>query len=223
MSGQTATDCAVIVFAKAPQAGLAKTRLIPALGAIGAARLAERLLQHALAQAVEAGIGPVQLCVTPDDTHPAFRAAAARGTITLTMQGDGDLGTRMARAFQRVLPVHSRAVLIGTDTPALDAAYLRAAAAALEAGASAVFGPASDGGYTLVGLAQPVPDLFTGMRWSHARVMAHTRQRIAALSLRHAELPVLHDVDEPADLIQLSAHLRAGFDPIDQPTSMEPR
>jgi uncharacterized protein len=197
--------CPVIVFAKAPQAGYAKTRLIPALGAAGAALLAERLLSTALDHAVQAAIGPVELCVTPDCTHAAFVAAARRRRVTLTEQGDGDLGARMARAFARVLSTHGRALLIGTDAPALDAAYLRTAAAALS-DADAVFGPAADGGYTLVGLRQPAPALFDGMRWSHNLVMAHTRERLAALALRHVELRVLHDIDEPDDLAHLPAH-----------------
>jgi len=198
------TRCAVIVFAKAPQAGFAKTRLIAALGAQGAAHLAERLLFATLEHAREADIGPVQLCVTPDRTHPAFALAAQRGSTTLSDQGDGDLGVRMARAFERVLSTHDHALLIGTDAPQLDAAYLRAAATALNE-ADAVFGPAADGGYVLVGLRRTTPELFTGMRWSHNKVMAGTRERLAALGLRHVELPVLHDIDEPADLCHLPA------------------
>lgn len=194
-------SCAVIVFAKAPQPGLAKTRLIPALGADGAAQLAQRLLLTTLDQAVAAAIGPVELCVTPNRSHPAF-AAVARLGIDLCEQGDGDLGERMARAFARVLRVRERALLIGTDAPALDATYLRSAATAL-LDTDAVFGPAADGGYALVGLRRPLAALFTGMRWSHDQVMAQTRTRLAALGLRHVELVVVHDIDEPADLVHL--------------------
>jgi rSAM/selenodomain-associated transferase 1 len=198
------TRCAVIVFAKAPQAGFAKTRLIAALGAQGAAMLAELLLFATLEHALEADIGPVELCVTPDRMHPAFALAVQRGSISLSDQRDGDLGQRMARAFERVLSTHDRALLIGTDAPRLDAAYLRAAAIALN-GADAVFGPTADGGYALVGLRRTAPELFAGMRWSHDQVMTQTRERVAALGLRHVELPVLHDIDEPADLCHLPA------------------
>jgi uncharacterized protein len=204
------SPCAVIVFAKAPRAGHAKTRLIPALGADGAAQLAERLLQHAVAQAVAACVGPVELCVTPDAIDHALRALAERHPVTLSAQGDGDLGQRMARAFERVLRSHRRALLIGTDAPGLDAAYLQRGACALD-DADAVFGPAADGGYTLVGLRQPAPGLFAGMRWSHDQVMAQTRDRIARLGLRHVELPLLHDIDEPADLAHVPASWRAGL------------
>ena len=194
--------CAVIVFAKAPRPGHAKTRLIPALGERGAAQLAERLMHATLRQAIDAAIGPVELCVTPDRDHPAFTAATSQHPITVTDQGDGDLGQRMAHAFERVLATQPRALLIGTDAPGLGAAYLRDAARALEE-ADAVFGPAADGGYTLVGLKRPVPSLFAAMRWSHDRVMADTRVRIAAARLRHVELPLLHDIDDPADLAHL--------------------
>ena len=206
----------VIVFAKAPVAGYAKTRLIPVLGAHGAAQLAERLMDVALAHAVEAALGPVELCVAPDRSHPAFAAAVRRHNVALTEQSDGDLGERMARAFERVLRVLPSALLIGTDAPGLDAAYLRAAAQALH-GADAVFGPAADGGYTLVGLKQPAPELFMQMRWSHDQVMAHTRERLAQSKLRHVELPLLHDVDEPADLLHLAAH-GIQFNPTMEPT-----
>lgn len=200
------SGCAVIVFAKAPRAGHAKTRLASVLGADGAARLAERLMHAAVDAAVKAAIGPVQLCVTPDAHHPAFDDAQHRHALALTPQGDGDLGERMARAFDRVLANHDRALLIGTDAPLLDAAYLRNAASALDA-ADAVFGPAADGGYALVGLKRAAPQLFLHMHWSHASVMAQTRQRLAQLQLRHDELPVLHDIDEPGDLVHLPPHL----------------
>lgn len=196
--------CAVIVFAKAPVAGQAKTRLIPALGALGAARLAERLLDATVAQACEADIGPVELCCTPDRSHPAFERMARLHRVTLGLQGEGDLGERMARALARALNVYRRAVLIGTDAPALDAAYLRGASAAL-ADHDAVFGPATDGGYTLVGLRKPARELFEGISWSTSQVMAQTRKQVARLGLSCAELALLGDVDEAADLRHVPA------------------
>jgi hypothetical protein len=212
------TPCTVIVFAKAPRAGQAKTRLIPLLGADRAARLAERMLNATLEQAAAAAIGPVDLCVTPDRDHDAFTAAVQRLGVTLSDQGDGDLGERMARAFQRVLrDSSSRALLIGTDVPELDAEYLRAAAQTLD-DHDAVLGPAADGGYTLVGLKRPEPGLFAGMRWSHDAVMAQTRDRLAELKLRYLELPVLHDIDEPEDL----RHLKAmGLESLCAPATLE--
>jgi len=197
------SDCRVIVMAKAPVSGYAKTRLIPALGAEGAAQLAQRLLRHAIAQAVAAGIGPVDLCCAPDAQHAVFAELAADERVTLSEQGGGDLGARMDRALQRALTTHACAVLIGTDAPALDAAVLRAARDRL-AEHDAVLGPALDGGYTLIGLRHIEPSLFEAMPWSTPQVLALTRERLQSAGLRHAELPPLHDIDEPADLVHLS-------------------
>ncbi|MEN9630523.1 MAG: hypothetical protein RJA10_3751 [Pseudomonadota bacterium] len=202
----------VIVFAKAPVAGLAKTRLAPALGAEGAAQLARRLLHHTVRQALAAGLGPVDLCVTPHQQHDDFTALAAHPGLQLSDQGDGDLGARMARALERRLASSPAALLIGTDAPSLDAATLQQAARLLQSH-DAVFGPAADGGYVLVGLKRPAPELFDGMRWSHPAVMADTRQRLASAGLNHIEMPVLHDIDEPADLVHLPAAWRDGATP----------
>lgn len=196
------SDCRVIVMAKAPVAGYAKTRLIPALGAEGAAQLAQRLLRHAIAQALAAGVGPVDLCCAPDAQHAVFAELAGEAHVSLSEQGDGDLGARMSRALECALATHERALLIGTDAPALDAAYLHAARDRL-ADHDAVLGPAVDGGYTLIGLRRFEPSLFEAMPWSTPQVLAITRERLRAAGLRHAELPPLHDIDEPADLVHL--------------------
>lgn len=194
---------ALIVFAKAPQPGQAKTRLIPALGAAGAAALAERLLHHTMEAALAAGCAAVELCVTPAAAHHAFLRYAGRPGCTIGLQGDGDLGARMDRALTRALARWPQALLIGTDAPALDAAQLRAAAGALAAPADAVFVPALDGGYALVGLRRPAPALFADLAWSTAGVMAETRRRAEAAGLRWTELPAVPDIDEAADLVHL--------------------
>ncbi len=202
----TATPAHTVVFAKAPQPGLAKTRLAPALGAPGAAALAERLLNHAVAQAMAAGLGPVTVWTTPDASHPAFTRLRAQRGVRLRVQVSGDLGARMAAAFEQTLAENpgTPVLLMGTDAPTLDAARLRQAAAALRL-RPAVFVPALDGGYALVGLRTPVPALFSDMVWSTPQVMAQTRARLAAAGLAHAELPAVADIDEPADLVHLPA------------------
>jgi len=194
----------IVVMAKAPVAGLAKTRLLPVLGPAGAAALARRLLVHAAGQAVEAGIGPVELCVAPDTTHEVFALLRRRLGVTLHPQGGGDLGARMHRIFTR----HAGPLLLmGSDIPALEAALLRRAAELLESH-DAVFVPAHDGGYALVGLRAPCAALFDDMTWSAPTVMAHTRDRLRAVGLRHAELAPVNDIDEPADLVHLPPWLR---------------
>jgi rSAM/selenodomain-associated transferase 1 len=190
-----------IVMAKAPLPGFAKTRLIPALGAEGAAALAACLLEHTLQQTLDAALGPVDLCCAPDATHPALARHAGWPGLVLSEQGTGDLGARMARAFARWLP-QGPVLMTGTDAPALDAAVMRHAAAALQT-VDAVFVPALDGGYALIGLRRAAPSLFEGVAWSTPQVMAQTRARLAEAGLRHVELAPLPDIDEPADLVHL--------------------
>lgn len=196
------TRCTVIVMAKAPVPGMAKTRLIPALGAEGAAAIAHRLLERAVLQALAAGLGGVDMCCAPDLRHASFARFGALPRVELSEQVDGDLGARMSHALERRLAREPRVLLMGTDAPALDATVLRHAAQALEH-TDAVFVPAHDGGYALVGLRRPSPSLFDDMVWSTSTVMAHTRQRLAAAGLRYVELPALADIDEAADLIHL--------------------
>lgn len=196
--------CALVIFAKAPVPGFAKTRLIPALGAAGAAALAERMLVHAAQAGASAGLDTLEICAAPDAAHPVFTRLAGAHGFTLAVQGDGELGQRMHRAFGRVLASHDHALLIGTDAPALDAHLLTQARAALD-GRDAVFVPALDGGYALVGLRRPQPSLFEAMAWSTPTVMANTRERLRAAGLTWAELPAVADIDEPADLAQLPA------------------
>jgi uncharacterized protein len=170
--------------------------------------LAERLLERAVDAALAAELGPVELCCAPDASHRAFQRWIGAPRMSLSVQGEGDLGARMGRAIDRAFEDDAtappRVLLVGTDAPALDAAMLREAAAALEA-FDAVFVPAHDGGYALLGLARPAPGLFAEMQWSTSRVMSQSRLRMARDGLRHTELAPLHDVDEPADLVHLPA------------------
>ncbi|MEQ1805771.1 MAG: TIGR04282 family arsenosugar biosynthesis glycosyltransferase [Burkholderiaceae bacterium] len=202
MTAPPLARCRIVVFAKAPLAGYAKTRLIPALGAQGAADLARRMLNHAVTQALGAGRGEVELCCAPDSRHAAFASWAQRPGLRLTDQGEGDLGVRMARAIERGLTQSAKVLLMGSDAPALDSSVLRNAADALNTH-DAVFVPALDGGYVLVGLRRPARHIFEGMLWSTPRVMQQTRERLAELGLRHAELAPLPDIDEAADLLHV--------------------
>ena len=199
---------ALIIFAKAPVAGQAKTRMIPALGAQGAARLAEQLLCHAVQQAVQGPWDALTLCVSPDATHPAFACAQdmlrdqGQCPVSWHAQGDCDLGQRMHRAFVRGLSHHAAVLLMGTDAPGLTAQVLQQAAQSLQTH-DAVFVPAWDGGYALVGLHRPVPELFEGMVWSTPQVMVETRMRAHQAGLSWRELAPVHDMDEPSDLHHL--------------------
>jgi hypothetical protein len=198
------TTSRLVVFAKAPLAGLAKTRLIPALGAEGAARLARCMLDHALMQAVDAQVGPVELCMSPGPDDPAWQGVALPGAVLRTAQGEGDLGERMARAVHRVTtePHGQPILLMGTDCPALTTGVIAEAARQL-ACHDAVLVPVADGGYVLLGLRADCPEIFRDMAWSTPVVAAETLRRLALRGLRVWLGPTLHDIDEPADLFYL--------------------
>jgi rSAM/selenodomain-associated transferase 1 len=204
----------VAVLAKAPIPGYAKTRLAPLLGADGAARLQEKLIERALATAVEAGIGPVTLWCAPDTAHPVFERAAQRAGVNLASQPAGDLGTRMLAALGAVSPSRPT-VLIGTDCPVLTVADLRAAAAALVP-ADVVIAPAEDGGYGLIATRQPLPLLFEKMPWGTEDVAVLTRERALRSGLHLVELATVWDVDRPADVARLRAADLVVWDDIDE-------
>jgi hypothetical protein len=182
----------ILIFAKALVAGEVKTRLIPALGAEGAAKLAREMLAETCHEAVAAEVGPVELCLSGD---PACIPELPEG-VALSDQGEGDLGARLWRAAERVGPP---LLLIGTDCPGLDRGRLRSAAEALRHH-DAILHPTEDGGYALLGLNRLDPTLFTDIAWSTAGVARATIGRIEALgwSLRAGE--TLRDIDEPEDL-----------------------
>ena len=207
----------ILVFAKAPVPGEVKTRLIPALGAAGAATLHERLVDRTLATAAAAATGPVELCCAPDDPHPVLAALARERGAALAAQGPGDLGDRMHAAFGRALAAAPAAIVIGCDCPALAPQHLRAAAAALAGGADAVLAPAEDGGYVLIGLARTDASLFAGIAWGGPDVLEHTRGRLRALGWRWQELETLWDVDRPADLARLRRDIDGGAALVDGP------
>lgn len=194
----------VAILARAPIPGQAKTRLIPALGADGAARLQRWLLQRTVAMALVADVGPVSLWCAGDPSHRDFALCRAFGSVALHHQAEGDLGARMLKAVE-CSPTAAGTLVIGTDCPALTAAHLREAARALGDN-DAVAIPAEDGGYVLIGMQAPAPELFAGIDWGSERVMAQTRQRLAALGWRWSEPDLLWDVDLPRDLERLYAH-----------------
>lgn len=199
-----AETVAIAVFARAPVPGHAKTRLIPALGAEGAAQLQEAFILRSLQTALAAGLGPVSLWCTPDVSHSVFQHCLTVFGATAFSQCEGDLGGRMLDTFQRLCP-QGPVLLIGTDCPALTPAHLRAAAQSLREGEDAVFFPAEDGGYVLVGVRQAQPSLFQGIAWGGPEVMDATRKRLKQAGLRWCEPAVLWDVDNPCDLERLKA------------------
>lgn len=201
MTPQTfSRDGVILVFTKAPVAGEVKTRLIPMLGAQGAARLHEQLARHCITQASAAALCPVQLWCTPDTAHPFFIQCQKEFGVALHTQQGADLGARMAHALSTALNRVSYAVIIGTDCPDMTAHDLRAALDALQQGYDAVLGPAEDGGYVLLGLRRVALELFENIPWGTEQVLNITHARLKRLQWRCHELPARRDVDRPQDL-----------------------
>ncbi|WP_419812175.1 TIGR04282 family arsenosugar biosynthesis glycosyltransferase [Bacterioplanoides sp.] len=198
----------IIIFAKAPLPGLAKTRLIPALGEQGSAQLAKKLLQYSVQQAVSAGAGvsSVELCVAPGLDPDLWQDIEIPATVQWSEQGAGDLGERLQRASQRSLEQGEAVLLMGTDCPGLTAERLQQAANALQQNDTCMY-PVSDGGYALLGLRYPAPSLFVDMPWSTEQVSRLTQQRIQQAGWSLACLETLHDIDVADDL----EHLPAGW------------
>ncbi len=199
----------VVVFAKVPVAGRAKTRLIPAVGREGSARLASELLCHTVCEALSSQLGTVELCVTPVIDHPAWPKFITSEAILWTQQVAGDLGTRMCATIQRVVKERSDVLLMGTDCPQLNANLLQRLAAKLD-NFDAVMVPVNDGGYALIGISKRVSlktinTLFEDIPWSTPQVAEMTRQRIHDAGLQLWESETLNDIDEPEDLRYLPA------------------
>lgn len=184
-----------MVFARAPVPGRCKTRLIPALGPAGAARLHGRLLRRTVRAALASGL-PVELWCAPDTGHGLFRALRREHGVRLRRQPRGDLGRRMARALGG-----RAAVLVGSDCPALGGGDI--AAAARELGqADLVLIPSRDGGYVLIGARGLPSRALAGIAWSSGRELTQTRRRGARLGLRLREQRPLADLDTRRDLRQ---------------------
>jgi rSAM/selenodomain-associated transferase 1 len=187
-----------------------KTRLCPPLSPAAAARLYRCFLLDVVDH-VKAlgGITPV-IAYAPRRARAFF--AAAQPGVLLVPQAGPDLGTRMAGVFTRLFARGFRAVIVlGADSPSLPSRHLRAAIRAL-AGPTAdgVIGPSDDGGYYLIGLRAPCPELFAGVAWSTSRVLAQTLARARRAGRRLRSLPAWYDVDTVEDLRRLATELRSG-------------
>jgi uncharacterized protein len=193
------TPTRIIIFAKAPQPGFAKTRLIPLLGAEAAAKLAQQMLSNTLFNALAADIGTVELCSTPKIDDIAWQGITLPVGIEITDQGEGDLGERLARASERAIENAELVLLIGTDCVEMSATLLREAAQSLHEHDAAIHCTA-DGGYALLGFKRYSAVLFTDMPWSTDAVASTTIARIGHLGWSLHVGQLLHDVDTPQDL-----------------------
>jgi uncharacterized protein len=201
----------VLVFTKYPDAGYAKTRLIPLLGAERAAAvsrsLTERCLNTVRAYASESSLTSVVVhYATRSGSDPGAQAARMQEWIGapdgewLVAQSHGDLGRRLAEAFRQAFEGGaSRVVVVGTDIPEIDATLMREAFKQLN-DSDTVIGPARDGGYYLLGMRKENAGVFNGVNWSTGTVFEDTKRNIERLGLRYSALRVLRDIDLPEDV-----------------------
>lgn len=197
----------LIVFAREPRAGSAKTRLIPALGPKGAADLYRAMLMQTLDTASGVEVGRHSLWLDVSAPGSSISRRAEQLGFVIRQQSGVSLGERMGNAFGNALREAESAILIGSDCPGYSAAYLQQALAELER-RDAVLGPAADGGYVLIGIRQPGPKVFEQIDWGTERVLEQTRERMRGLGWRWSELATLQDIDEPQDLQHLPLTLK---------------
>jgi len=189
------------VLARAPVPGQCKTRLIPALGEIAAARLHAALVRRTLEQALKVPDTKVTLWTAGDPEHTFFQQLRSDWpALHWQQQSEGDLGERMHQVFANN---QQTTLLIGSDCPVITPELLLTCAEALQHH-EAVFLPAEDGGYALVGLHKPCLSLFQKMTWGHNQVMQQTRERLQQQDMHWAELQTVWDVDRPEDVERLA-------------------
>lgn len=189
----------LIVYAKQPSPGYAKTRLGTAIGKEQAAGVYARLLYTYLLDLLQAGLAgiTVELSVASPAEIPYF--AAAFPELVVCSQVVGDLGQRMAASFEQAFAAGSDAVVLtGSDIPRLDSQIVRAAFRALET-TPVVIGPACDGGYYLIGMRAPGAPLFEGVEWSSQYTLAQTEALVQAQGLTLSYLPEQRDLDTQED------------------------
>lgn len=196
---------ALIVFAKVPAPGRVKTRLTPELTDQEASRLYEAFLFDALDVYIALDLD-VRLYIAPSDST-LDRSLIGEGVAVFEQSGDG-LGQRMARAFAETFAAgYERVAIIGTDHPTLPAAFIDYAFESLSSPRSVAIGPTEDGGYYLLAMNDFLPQVFSGMTYSHADVFGETLDRITVMEADATVLPVWYDVDTPAQLRRLHTEL----------------
>ncbi len=191
----------LIIFTRYPEPGKTKTRLIPALGEVGAANLQKQMTEYTISQVKELqkmSNVSVEVRFTGGDLQGMVNWLG--NDLFYQFQGEGDLGERMERSLTNAFSQNAKKVIIiGTDCPDLNSQILATAFEQLEF-FNLVLGPAVDGGYYLIGLQQPRAELFTNIHWGTAQVFAKTVEIAQNLALSIGYLPILADIDRPEDL-----------------------
>ncbi len=206
-------EAVIQVFCKAPEPGKVKTRLLPQLNTVQAAKVHQQLTELTLDKIYQSLLCDVQLWCSPDTDHVFFAKCHNKYPLTLKTQPQGDLGFRMNQALSEGLKNYRQVILIGCDCPSFEYSDFVAALSALNQGVNVVLAPTEDGGYSLVGLTRPVPELFSGVSWGRADVLAATKTKIQQLKLDCHELPLQWDVDYYQDYLRfLKTETISGLD-----------
>lgn len=188
----------LIIFVRYPEAGMAKTRLIPALGEIGAAELYRQMAESTIAEVRK--LQDVSICVYFTGGSIQQMQDWLGNDLEYQVQPSGDLGDRLIHAFQLMFDRGAESVIaIGTDCPDLTSEILTLAFTQLRTHHLSI-GAATDGGYYLIGLDQLIPDIFQNIAWSTDIVFEQTLEIVKRLNLPIAFLPTLNDIDRPEDL-----------------------
>ncbi|MFL2855696.1 MAG: TIGR04283 family arsenosugar biosynthesis glycosyltransferase [Pseudohongiellaceae bacterium] len=193
----------ILLFVKAPFLGQVKTRLEPLLGSEKCLELHRAMGQRIAGLLSSIKLAPWQLWVSADESNEFFLGICNREDIHL--QIGSSLGEKIAGSMENALlrPGVDGVIVIGSDCPSYDAAYLESAMHQLYAGHDIVLGPAEDGGYVLIGMRASNPGVFNGVEWGTDRVLEQTISNIDTLDLSHALIETLWDVDRPEDLDRL--------------------
>ncbi|EGJ33777.1 MAG: glycosyltransferase [Moorea sp. SIO1G6] len=201
----------LIIFSRYPEPGKTKTRMIPALGADGAAKLQRRMTEHTVAQVKEFTTGrPVSVEIHFAGGNQQLMENWLGSNLVYKPQSDGDLGKRITTAFQLSFAESmTKVVIIGIDCPDLNSSVMNQAFEALD-NHDLVLGAAKDGGYYLVGLSRLIPELFVGVNWGTSEVLQQTVDIANSLNLTIGMLSELTDVDRPEDLWVVSNLMGVG-------------
>ena len=194
----------ICVFAKPFAAGQVKTRLIPSLGAEGAAELAEAMFEdtRTIVRMVPWAQNIVA-CTAP------LPESLASNNEEVWLQGDGNLGVRLERILRRALSCSDMAFAIGADSPGLALRVFEQARSRLQSN-DAVLGPCTDGGFYLVGLRKCPPGLFDGIGWSQSDTLLQTVAKLQSSGFKTSVLETWFDVDRPDDLGRLCSLIASG-------------
>ncbi|GBF82780.1 TIGR04282 family arsenosugar biosynthesis glycosyltransferase [Aphanothece sacrum] len=189
----------LIIFTRYPEPGKTKTRLIPALGAQGAANLQRQLTEHTVKEAKKL-FPNITISIYYTGQNQQVMQDWLGDNLTYYTQANGDLGNRMKSAFTDSFNLgFSKVIIIGIDCPDLNITILQQAFSCLD-NHDLVLGEAADGGYYLIGLKRVIPEVFQNIPWGTSQVLSITKNIAKKINLSTYILPILSDIDRPEDL-----------------------